>query len=86
MKQANADDIREHVIKRHIEPARKRGAKRIKIRAGDIHREMGLKDRMPAVCGALGTQIFLDDAGVSLIDREGPSQGANVFFTFSLYH
>lgn len=52
------------------------------IRAGDVHKEMNLVDRMPAVCGAIGTKKFENQYNVRLIDRKGPTQGANVFFTF----
>ena len=79
-----ADEIRDFVQKYYIQPAQKRGEKRITIRAGDIHREMGLADRMPAVCGAIGTRMFEKLCEVRLIERIGPTQGANVFFTFEI--
>ena len=63
---------------------RRRGDKKITIRAGDIHRDMQLKSRMPAVCGAIGTKKFEEECGVRLIRRRGPTQGANVYFTFEI--
>ena len=48
-----ADEIREYAFREFIEPAQKQGEKRIKIRAGDVHKKMGLRNIMPAVCGAL---------------------------------
>ena len=49
-----ADAIRQFVNSTYIEPARLAGTKQVLVRAGTIHTAMGLKDRMPAVAGALG--------------------------------
>ena len=80
-----ADEIRDFVQQNYIEPARRCGDREITIRAGDIHRDMQLKkSRMPAVCGAIGTKKFEEECGVRLIRRRGPTQGANVYFTFEI--
>jgi len=79
-----ADEIRKFVYEKYIRPACERGKKRITIRAGDVHREMGLVSRMPAVCSALGARKFESMYDVKLVRREGPTQGANVYFTFEL--
>jgi len=84
MKTILADQIRDFAFRRYIEPARKQGQKTVTIRAGDVHSEMRLGQRMPAVCGALGTDKFQAEYQVELIDRKGPNQGANVFFTFKV--
>lgn len=55
-----------------------------KNRAGDVHERMGLLGRMPAVCGAIGTQKFQEKYDVRLVERKGPTQGANVYFTFEV--
>ena len=55
-----ADEIRDYIYQYYILPARNAGKTTIIIRAGDIHREMNLKDRMPAACGAIGTNLFLE--------------------------
>jgi hypothetical protein len=49
-----------------------------------VHNRMGLVDDMPAVCSAIGSLIFRKKYHVRLINREGPTNGANVFFTFSI--
>ncbi|MHA1267305.1 MAG: hypothetical protein ACTSRS_18855 [Candidatus Helarchaeota archaeon] len=56
----------------------------VTIRAGDVHEKMNLVDRMPAVCGAIGTNKFKNEYNVKLINRRGPTQGAIVFFTFRI--
>ena len=76
--------IRKYVIDRHVAPARDAGAASVRVRAGDVHGELGLEDRMPAVCSALDTQVFLDLAGVEMEGRSGPPQGATTTFAFRL--
>ena len=77
-----ADRIRQHVLVHHIVPSRDAGENLIVVRAGDVHREMGLQDRVPAVVSALDTQRFLDMAEVVMEGRSGPPQGATTAFTF----
>ena len=79
-----ADRIRLHVITQRIAPARNAGETRVRVTAGDVHREMDLQDRMPAVCGALDARKFLDMAGVSMEERSGPPQGAAATFVFGV--
>jgi len=79
-----ADDIRRFVIARYIEPARSRGEEKVSVKAGDVHREMGLNNALPAVCSAIGSNRFLAEANVREIAREGPSNGSKVLFTFEL--
>lgn len=79
------DEIREFVCTRYIEPARRRGRKVITIRAGDVHADMGLASRMPAVCSALRTRI--DQAcNVEILEIEAPpsGQGANFYVTYRI--
>ena len=82
--QTLADRIRQHVITHDIVPAREAGQGEVSVRAGAVHGEMGLQDRMPAVCGALDTQVFLDLAGVAMKERSGPPQGATTRFVFQI--
>ncbi len=48
-----ADQIRKFVVRRFIKPRIQRGEKEIHVKAGDVAKEMGLVERMPAVCSAL---------------------------------
>lgn len=81
---SSADAIRAHIIERHIRPAQSRGKTHVELRAGDIHRELGLRSRMPAVCSAMEGRKFLDQAGVSVSERRGPKHGSNVYVTYEL--
>lgn len=51
-----ADDIRTFCIEHFVEPARSRGEHTVTLRAGDVHRQMDLTQRLPAVCAAFGRQ------------------------------
>lgn len=79
-----ADEIREYVRNELINPARRSGRSQLTIRAGDVHSAMGLKNRMPAICGALDAAKFYDQADVTLVARSGPQQGANARWDLSL--
>lgn len=87
MEMKPADRIREHVRLNYLEPSRSRGQTVVRIRAGDIRKEMRMGgDRTAAVCCALNTQKFLDENGLILENLEGPPKkmGASVVFTFRL--
>lgn len=81
---SQADDIRDYVNSTYVQPARGQGQKRIEVRAGDIHNEMGLKQRMPAVCGALGSDKFEQECRVRRVAVEGPLNGANCVLIFDV--
>ena len=49
-----ADRVRRFAFEHYVSMARARGFVEVEIRAGDVHRAMGLANRMPAVCAALG--------------------------------
>jgi len=77
-----AERIRAYTFETVVRPALAAGHVRIVIRAGDVHAGMRLLNRVPAVCGALGTKIFEDQIGLELVERSGPPQGANTIFHF----
>ena len=79
-----ADVIRKYVVDNIIQPARQKGIKQITVRAGDIHREMKLQNRMPAVCGALDAAIFEESANIIVSQRRGPKQSASVEWVLEL--
>ena len=81
---SQADNIRAYVVATVIERARSAGSAEVTIRAGDVHRDLSLKNRTPLVCAALDAEKLEIQAGVRLIRREGPKQGSNAMFTFAL--
>jgi hypothetical protein len=82
---SQAEQIRKFVFDQYITPARRAGRSDVVVvRAGDVHRDMGLANAMPAVCSAIGGQKFEELAGLTCVGRKGPTNGANVFFSFHL--
>lgn len=78
------DQIREFVERRYVVPARKAGSPTVTITAGDVHREMHLKSRAPAVCAALKSKILQQQCAMVLVSWDGPPQGMAVNVTYSL--
>ena len=79
-----ADAIREYAFEKYIEPARKQKLTSVKIRAGDVAKDLNLRKRMPAVCGAIGTVKFQTKYSVKLVERKGPGNGSNATFLFEV--
>lgn len=72
-----ADQIRHFVFEKYISPARERGQNVIRLTAGDIHADMGLQNRFPAVCGALDAEKFAEQYHVIITSRHGPKFGSS---------
>jgi hypothetical protein len=79
-----AERIRRFAFENYVAPMRDAPGAEIRIRAGDVHKRMGLSGRMPAVCGALDSIILRREYGLELARRTGPAQGANVEFVFQM--
>lgn len=79
-----ADEIRTFVVERWIEPVRQRRERFVTIRADDVHKAMGLKNKMPAVCSALKARKFERFGNVKRIEATAPPQGSNLYLTFKL--
>ncbi len=80
-----ADQIRNYVLNQIIIPARVDGNRFVVVRSGNVHKAMRLNNRIPAVCGAIGSYKFLEQANVKLISRKGPNQGMTVEWVFELH-
>lgn len=78
-----ADEIRNFADRRYMMPARRGGRSTVTINVGDVHRAMGLQDRVPAVCSALGSKLFERQCGVVLVVWDGPKQSTSVQITYS---
>jgi hypothetical protein len=86
----NVDQIRNWLTIQVFTPLTNVHGLRITLRAGDIHRVLGLRQRYPMVCQALRTVTehtqIADLVGV----KQGktvhttPPEGANVWYTFRI--
>ena len=65
----------------HVLPWRESNADVLTIRAGDLEREMGLRNATPNVCSALEGRKFLALANLALVRRDGPRRS-----TTTTYH
>lgn len=83
---SKADQIRDFVLRHYIEPARKRGEKFVTVPVGEVHNELGLKNRIPLVISAITARKFLKQHSLSVHHTEGPPSGQSttVRITFSL--
>ena len=79
-----AERIRRHASDHYVGPARRAQGRTVTIRAGDVHRDLGLTSRAPAVCGALRSRLFQQLAGVTLLERVGPPQSTTTRFRYRL--
>jgi hypothetical protein len=79
-----AYEIRKHVIRTHFETARAAKKTEITLRAGDVHKELGLDQRMPAVCSVLGSNRLEREARVKRLKTAGPHNGSNALFTYDV--
>lgn len=79
------EEVQEYVQKTYVQPARQRGDKVIRIKAGDVHRSLHWSNRVPSVCTTLGSQKFQRETGLRLISKEGPPSGygTRALFTYS---
>jgi len=72
---SSALDIRSFVSKEYVEPARRKGERRIKVVAGDVHRALNLKNRVPSVCQVLDSRKFCEENRLEIEERSGPPSG-----------
>ena len=79
-----AERIRRYTRDQYVRPARQAQERTVVIRAGDVHRDLGLTGRVPAVCSALASTLFERLAEVTLIERIGPRQSTTTQFRYRL--
>src|ERR1035437_9783843 len=70
-----ARTIREYIRNRYLEPARRRRESLVTLRAGDIHRELKLRNRVPNVCQVMESKLLEKEAGVKVSSKQGPPSG-----------
>src|SRR5258708_6322606 len=78
---ADAKSIRQSLRSRYFEPARRRRETLVTLRAGDIHRELGLRNRVPNVCQVMESRILEKEAGVKVSSKQGPPSGRGTSLT-----
>ena len=79
---SQADEIRRHAIENYVTPWRELGQETLAIRAGDVEREMGLRQATPNVCSALEGRKFQAQASLVLVSREGPRRSTTTTYYY----
>lgn len=79
---SGSDAIRRHAYEKYVLQARRRKEKLLSINVGEVHRELGLSNRVPLVCAALGSKKFLSEHGLRIVSKTGPPSGQSTTVTF----
>lgn len=79
---SQADAIRQYVVANYVVPWRESGVDVLAIRAGDVEREMGLRNATPNVCSALEGGKFLALANLILVRRDGPRRSTTTTYRY----
>jgi hypothetical protein len=80
---SGSDLIRQHASEIHLAAARRRAEATVSINVGAVHKALGLSNRVPLVCAALGSKKFLAQNGLRLISKTGPPSGLSTTVTFT---
>jgi 5-methylcytosine-specific restriction protein B len=79
-----SDNVRKYAYDNYIRPAQERGERVVRIRAGDVHTALKLKNRLPLICTALGAMKFRREYGLVLRSVEGPGESTTTTYVFEL--
>jgi len=80
---SNADFIRQYALDKYVSPARHRRDKTFSINVGGVHKDLGLHNRVPAVCSALTSRKFVIENSLHLISKTGPPSGKSTTVTYT---
>jgi hypothetical protein len=78
-----SESIRRHAAETYLSEARRRGDPTVSINAGEVHRALGLSNRIPLVCAALGSKKFLREHGLRIVSKTGPASGQSTTVTYT---
>ena len=80
---SDSDTVRRHAYEKYVSRAQRGREKKVSINVGEVHRELGLINRVPLVCAALGSKKFLTEYGLRIISKTGPPSGQSTTVTFT---
>jgi hypothetical protein len=83
---AESNEVRQHVLKVHVQRARRKGIRAIRLKVGDIRRELGWQARYRQILTALWTKVFEEEARVRNLDKPGkrPPENSTVILRFAI--
>lgn len=80
---AHSDLIREYVRRHPLKQAQARGLKEFSVVSGDVHKALGLHNRVPTVCQALRSKRLLQENNLILKSESGPPSGLSTTMVFT---
>ncbi|MGA8429980.1 MAG: hypothetical protein WB729_09175 [Candidatus Sulfotelmatobacter sp.] len=80
---SDSDLVRQHASEVYLAAARRRREATISVNVGAVHKALGLSNRVPLVCAALGSKKFLTENGLRLISKTGPPSGLSTTVTYT---
>jgi len=80
---SQAEQIRHYLQLEYFSPARRRGERFVTVRAGDVHRELGLRNRVPNVCQVMESRILEREASVKVSSKQAPPKGRGTTLTIT---
>lgn len=75
--------IREFLRDQYVGRARRGGALRFTVNAGEVHRAMHLHNRVPQVCSVLQSSKFVRENGLRIVEKSGPPSGFSTSVTIT---
>jgi hypothetical protein len=78
-----SEQIAKYVVEQYVRPARQAGARMIEVRAGEVHRGLGWKNRVTSVCTTLESQKFQRENNLHLFHTSGPASGRSTTVAFA---
>jgi hypothetical protein len=70
-----SDRIRQYVVEKYITPATSHGEGSVRVVSGDVHKALGLSNRIAQVCAALRSKKLLQGNALKLKSVKGPPSG-----------
>lgn len=75
--------VREYVVRKYIREAKRAALRRFSVNAGEVHRALGLQNRVPQVCNALQSGKFLHENDLRIVEKTGPPSGLSTSVTIT---
>jgi hypothetical protein len=78
-----SDAVRKYATDKYVRPIRRQGGRTLSINAGEVHKAVALRNRVPLVCQALESNKFLKANELKLISKTGPASGQSTTVTYT---
>ncbi len=78
-----SDLVRDYIRQHPLRQAHNRGLKEFSVVSGDVHKALGLTNRVPTVCQALRSKRLLRENNLILKSETGPPSGLSTTMVFT---